>query len=122
MRSLYLPSEPRQPSFQTVYSGIIRNEGVKEFTPGTAELMTVISQRDAFSSTAGDGPKCSARIAPGLIRSPATHKHNCFSLWLLRNDGALKCLAVLNDVVLGSKRWNSRADDNKNDGEGRDFH
>jgi hypothetical protein len=28
----------------------------------------------------------------------------------------------LNDVVFGRKRWNSRADDNKNDGEGRDFH
>jgi hypothetical protein len=56
------------------------------------------------------------------MRSPATDKHNRFSFWLLRNDGALECLAVLNDVVPGRKRWNSRADDNKNDGEGRDFH
>lgn len=68
------------------------------------------------------GPKRSSSIVLGLMGGSATHEHNCFSLRLLGSNGALECLAVLNDVVLARKRWSGQSDHKKKDGEERGSH
>jgi hypothetical protein len=52
-------------------------------------------------------------LVSGLVKSAATHDHNCLSLGLLWKDRALESFCVLNDVVLARKGRRSQSDDDE---------